>query len=194
MTALARVKRRCRIALEFSRRSARPETWVNLQRRGVDALRVPRRGNHPEQLPLWEPNGVNPAGSATPSGWRSRLVLKIEGATNNIWTGDGYVRHRRPYRETGEGGHFLRWILRGSGNAWHHGEPKGVARTSGVSWHGANPPPSSRQPPARFPPPMWVWGGFVRVCYRGTRSLEKIILKMSTIICCIFWGVLLLLA
>ena len=82
MTALARVKRRCRIALDFSRRSARPETWVNLQRRGVDALRVPRRGNHPEQLPLWEPNGVNPAGSGTPSGWRSRLVLKIEGATN----------------------------------------------------------------------------------------------------------------
>ena len=178
MTALARVKRRCRIALDFSRRSARPETWVNLQRRGVDALRVPRRGNHPEQLPLWEPNGVNPAGSGTPSGWRSRLVLKIEGATNNIWTGDGYVRHRRPYRETGEGGHVLRWILRGSGNAWHHGEPKGVARTSGVSGDLLpRPPPSSRQPPPGFPPPMGL-GDFVRVCVRVTGGQAPLKMKI----------------
>ena len=111
-----------------STRRARPLRRVNIQRRGMDALMVPRRGNHPEQLPLWEPNGVNPAGAGTPSGWRFRLVLAKDRRNKPGWTRDGFVRPPPPLKEAEEGGLFLRWILRGNG----------IARVIGFHCHGPN--------------------------------------------------------
>ena len=76
-------------------------------------------------------------------------------------------------REAGEGGRFLRWILRGSGNAGHHGEHRGGPNFRCELARGQ---PSSKLKTAtpRFPPPMGL-GDFVRVCvcYWGAGPLEN---------------------
>ena len=156
-----------------STRRARPLRRVNIQRRGMDALMVPRRGNHPEQLPLWEPNGVNPAGAGTPSGWRFRLVLAKDRRNKPGWTRDGFVRPPPPLKEAEKGGLFLRWILRGNG----------IARVIGFHCLGPNfrcergppPTPSSKLKTAtpRVPSADGVGGFCACVCYRGTGPLEN---------------------
>ena len=65
-------------------------------------------------------------------------------------------------REAGEGGRFLRWILRGSGNAGHHGEHRGGPNFRCELARG-QPSSKLKTTTPRFPPPMGL-GDFVRVC------------------------------
>ena len=77
-----------RIALDFS--GEEPDPRHGSTYNGVGWAHSPTPRESPGTVsPSGNPNGVNPAGSGIPSGCRSRLVLRMEGETERIWTRDG---------------------------------------------------------------------------------------------------------
>ena len=196
-TALARVKRQA--ASLWTSPGEEPDPRHGSTYNGVGWAHSPTPRESPGTVsPSGNPNGVNPAGSGIPSGCRSRLVLRMEGETEHIWTGDdGYVRPQPPFREAREGGLFLRWMLRGSG----------IARVIGARQGGpyfrcevGGPAPLTPLLQAQDNHPKQVprqrAGGLGEVlCGRvwlpgDMPPCGKKNLKMSTIIFCIFWGAL----
>ena len=73
-----------RIALVFSRSAIPTRDMGQPTTAWVGTLICPTPRESPGTIsPNGNPNGVNPAGSGIPSGCKSRLVLRMEGETNN---------------------------------------------------------------------------------------------------------------